>query len=157
MGFFSALFNLFKKPASAVPATPAAPTNQPTPLTPSTSPRKVLVVEDDLALRTMYVELLTKAGFTMSQAANGEIGLATLKEQKPDIVILDLNMPVMDGKEMLHTLREIPEFKFLPVIVLTNSGDVDNIRQTNYDNASEFLIKSNIEPDALINKIKTFV
>ena len=77
---------------------------------------------------------------------------------KPNIVLLDSLMPVLDGKTMLHKLREIPEFKTLPVIVLTNAGDADNMRETKfYDNASAFLIKSNVTPGDIANQVKTLI
>ncbi len=67
-------------------------------------------------------------------------------------------MPVMDGKTMLHKLREIPEFKTLPVIVLTNAGDIDNIRETKfYYNASDFCIKSNTRIDEVVEKVNSFI
>jgi CheY-like chemotaxis protein len=67
-------------------------------------------------------------------------------------------MPVMDGKVMLKRLREMPEFKTLPVIVLTNAGDVDTIRETkSYYNASDFLIKSNVTPDDILNKVRDYI
>jgi len=64
-------------------------------------------------------------------------------------------MPVMDGKTMLHKLRQIPEYYGLPVIILTNSGDADSMTQTQlYDNAKGFLIKANTTPDQVLKHIK---
>jgi DNA-binding response OmpR family regulator len=127
---------------------------QPAPVAP---PKKVIIVEDDKELRDFYSELLSSEGFTTLTAENGQIGLQTIMAQKPDLVLLDLMMPVMDGKMMLHKMRNIPEFAKTPVIVLTNAGDADNMRQTQYfDNASAFLIKANVTPDEIINRVKTF-
>lgn len=67
-------------------------------------------------------------------------------------------MPVMDGKTVLHTIRGIPEFKYTPVIILTNAGDADTIQRTKtFDNADEFLIKANINPDQLLTKVKSLM
>jgi CheY-like chemotaxis protein len=67
-------------------------------------------------------------------------------------------MPVMDGKAMLRRLREIPEFKTLPVIVLTNAGDVDSIRETRlYYDANEFLIKSNVSTEDILKTVKDLI
>jgi CheY-like chemotaxis protein len=78
--------------------------------------------------------------------------------QKPNLVLTDLMMPVMDGKQMLHKIREIPEFKELPVIVLTNAGTADNIKETQfYNNANDFLIKSNVQPEEIVSKIKALI
>lgn len=120
-------------------------------------PKKILIAEDDKYLRDFYSELLTGEGFNVVTAENGIQGLEMIKSQKPDIVMLDLMMPIMDGKTMLHQMRAIPEFKKTPVIVLTNAGDADNIRQTQFfDNANDFLIKSNVTPDEILARIKTF-
>lgn len=127
--------------------------------TPSETPyRKILVVEDDKDLRDFYCELLVSEGYTVSSAENGQLGLDAVIAQKPDLVLLDLMMPVMDGKTMLHNMRQQNGLKYTPVIVLTNAGDADSIRQTKtFDNANEFLIKANITPDVLLQKIRTLI
>lgn len=120
-------------------------------------PKKILITEDDKDLREFYSEFLTSEGFVVVTADNGQSGLQTLIAQKPDIVMIDLMMPVMDGKTMLHKMREMPDFQKTPVIILTNAGDADNIRQTQFfDNANEFLIKSNVTPADILARIKTF-
>lgn len=118
-------------------------------------PRKLLIVEDEPILREMYREKFTLAGFNVITAENGQIGLAKVIEQKPNILLLDLMMPVMDGRTMLRKVRAIPEFKTMPVVVLTNAGEVENIRHTQvYDNAIEFMIKSNISLEEIVTKVK---
>ena len=124
-----------------------------------TLPRKtVLIVEDEPSLANALELKLTKEGFNVLKAANGQIGLDLAISNKPDIILLDLVMPVMDGKTMLHKLRDIPDFKNLPVIVLTNAGDTDNIRETKvYDNASAFLIKSNVSTNEIVEAINDLI
>jgi DNA-binding response OmpR family regulator len=120
--------------------------------------KKILIVEDEVLLANALETKFKNEGYTVFKAANGQIGLEMVVAQKPDIVLLDLMMPVMDGKIMLKRLREIPEFKFLPVIVLTNAGDVDSIRETrSYFNASDFLIKSNVTPEDILNKVRDYI
>jgi DNA-binding response OmpR family regulator len=120
--------------------------------------KKVLIVEDDQYLKDFYQELLTSAGYDVLTAVNGQEGLEKVVAQKPSLILLDIMMPVMDGKSMLHKMREIEEFKYTPVIILTNAGDADNMKQTmRYDNANAFLIKSNITPDELLSAVKNFV
>jgi CheY-like chemotaxis protein len=117
--------------------------------------KKVLIVEDEKLLADALETKFAHENFDVFKAENGQIGLDTAQAKKPDVILLDLMMPVMDGKTMLHKLREIPEFKYLPVVVLTNAGDVDNIRETKrYDNASAFLIKSNVNPDDIVQVVK---
>jgi two-component system, OmpR family, response regulator ResD len=122
---------------------------------PEKPPIKVLFVEDEAVLREMYRDKLAHEGFDVIIASNGKDGLESAISHKPDLILLDLMMPVMDGITMLRKLREIPEFKKLPVIVLTNAGEIENIKQTQrYENASEFLIKSNVSMDDVVKKIK---
>ncbi len=117
--------------------------------------KKVLVVEDEEDLRTFYRDLLTTEGFFVFTAVNGQEGLDTALSQKPDVIILDLMMPVMDGKTMLRKLRQNRGFEELPVIVFTNAGTVDNMRETQfYDKACAFLIKANVNPQDIIDRVK---
>jgi DNA-binding response OmpR family regulator len=119
------------------------------------TPIKVLIVEDESVLREMYRDKLEHEGFEVIVASNGKEGLEMAIAKKPRIILLDLMMPIMDGKMMLRRLRALPDFKKLPVIILTNAGDVENIKETQrYENASEFLIKSNINIDDVIKKIR---
>ena len=120
--------------------------------------KKVLIVEDDVALRELYADILTAEGFVVLTAENGQVGLDMVLSQKPDLVLLDLMMPIMNGKTMLHRVRQIPEFAKLPVIVLTNAGDENNMRETKFfDNANEFLIKSNVTPEDIIQRVKSLI
>jgi len=119
------------------------------------SPKTILIVEDDTILLEMYKDKFIKEGFAVLTAGNGKEGLEKTIEQKPNIILLDLMMPVMNGEMMLRKLREFPQFKRLPIIVLTNAGEVDNIRQTKrYDNACDFLIKSNVSIEEVVQKVK---
>jgi DNA-binding response OmpR family regulator len=116
--------------------------------------KKILIVEDEQLLANALEAKFKHNNFNVFKAINGQIGLQMAQVNKPDIILLDLMMPVMDGKEMLHHLREIPEFKYLPVVVLTNAGDVENMKETKmYDNASAFLIKSNVNPDEILQVV----
>jgi two-component system chemotaxis response regulator CheY len=67
------------------------------------------------------------------------------------MILIDLNLPVMDGKELLHHVRAIPEYKITPVLVVSDKGDIDTIRQVKlYDGAKGFLIKENVTPQQTI-------
>jgi DNA-binding response OmpR family regulator len=121
-------------------------------------PKKILVVEDEQMLRAFYADLLSGEGFTVIQAENGQVGLEMIKAQKPDLVLLDVMMPVMDGKTMLHAVRALPEFSNLPVVVLTNAGDMDTIHDLKmYEKVSEFLIKSNVNPDEIVTRVRSLI
>jgi len=156
MGLFSNLKALFG--AQQTESSTASQPSQSTDNTAAVSTgdvKKVVIVEDEKVLADALAIKFEHENFQVSKAENGQAGLDLIKQVKPNVVLLDLMMPVMDGKTMLHKLREIEEFKWLPVVVLTNAGEVDNIRQTkNYDNASAFLIKSNINPEDVIKVVK---
>jgi DNA-binding response OmpR family regulator len=148
MGFFDKI--LGKTDAGQSPAQNASAQ--------TTGSKKILIVEDDAYIRDAYSEVLRGEGYEVITAENGQIGLEAVKANKPNLVLLDLMLPVMDGKQMLHAVREIPEFKTLPVIVLTNAGTSDNIKETKfYDNANDFLIKANITPKDVVMKVKSFI
>ncbi len=85
--------------------------------------KKVLVVEDNPAMVALLTDALIDAGLTVVSAENGEKGLAAVETEKPDLVILDLMMPVMSGLQVLRTLRRQPETQYLPVIVLTGRNE----------------------------------
>ncbi|HSW48052.1 MAG TPA: response regulator [Candidatus Saccharimonadales bacterium] len=117
--------------------------------------KKVLIVEDEEALANALEDKFKAEGFQIEKAENGELGLEKAKAFKPDVILLDLLMPIMDGKTMLFKLRAIDEFKHLPVVVLTNNGEIENIRDTQfYNNAVEFLIKSNVSLEDIVKRVK---
>jgi DNA-binding response OmpR family regulator len=125
------------------------------PVTDPSPVKKVLIIEDDSLFQNALSLKLKSAGYETLIADNGAIGLETIQAQKPDLVILDLMMPVMDGKTMLKKLRELPQFVSLPVFVLSNAGDADTIMQAKtYYNANEFLIKTNVTLDQIVTKIR---
>ncbi len=97
-------------------------------------------------------------GYDVIKAENGAIGLEVVSSQKPQLVILDLLMPIMDGKTMLRRLRDIPEFKTLPVIILTQAGTIENMRETHmYYNAVLFLVKSNIVIEGIVEYVRQVI
>lgn len=129
-----------------------------TPLPRITPKRTILIVEDEKPLATVLADRFAREEFNVLTATNGQEGLAMTIAHKPDIVLLDLLMPVMDGKVMLAKVRELPEFKTLPVVVLTNAGEVENIRQTKtLHDAISFMIKSNVTLDQIVERVKLII
>ncbi len=103
--------------------------------------KKVLLVEDEDALRRVMKDLLEREGFTVFEAADGVIALDEIDRAGPDIVVLDLNLPRLDGYGVLSHLRSRPATANLPVIVLTAKGDEDSeVRVFEYG-ASDYLMK----------------
>ena len=149
MGFLDNIQVMFgKKQIDEKPAVPAQ--NQ--------QKKKILIVEDEKLLANALELKFLHENFEVFKAENGQIGLEMAQAHNPDIILLDLMMPVMDGKTMLHQLRQIAQFKYTPVIVLTNAGEIDNVRETKfYDNASEFLIKANVNPDDIVKVVNELI
>jgi len=121
MGLFDSLFGKKSTPSPSSASTPAS-SNIPAQTQPAAEQKKVLIVEDEKLLANALEMKFSHANYLVAKAENGQIGLEQAQKFKPDVIILDLMMPVMDGKTMLHKLREIPELKMLPVVVLTNAG-----------------------------------
>jgi two-component system alkaline phosphatase synthesis response regulator PhoP len=105
---------------------------------------KVLLVEDDPMVVRMYQKKLTMDGYNVSLAFNGEEGLAAIAKDRPDIILLDIMMPKMNGFEVLNVLKNDESLKNIPVIVLTNMDDrsehMEKIRQLG---ANDYLVKAN--------------
>lgn len=111
---------------------------------------KILVVDDDSRIRNFVRLRLESEGYEVTQAANGEQGLERLTLDAPDLVLLDLSMPVMDGWEMLKRLRA---FSQLPVIILSANNGNKNIQKGLELGADEYVTKPFV-PDELIGRIK---
>ena len=116
--------------------------------------KKILVVEDEMLLRKALRDELTSNNFEMLEAKNGEEGLATALREHPDLILLDIIMPVMDGMTMLKKLREDAWGKNVKVLMLTNLSDSEKIAEALEQGSYEYFIKSNWTLDALVEKIK---
>ncbi|MDF2626764.1 MAG: response regulator receiver protein [Symbiobacteriaceae bacterium] len=102
---------------------------------------KVLIVEDDPQIARIVQIKLTNNGFTVIHAPDGGAGLAAVREHRPDLVLLDVMMPVMDGYQVLRSLRAEPEFAKLPVIMLTAKGQERDILHGFKDGATDYVVK----------------
>lgn len=102
---------------------------------------KVLIVDDDANLRLLARAALTRGGYSVLEAGDGDEGLQSIAESKPDLVVLDLNMPRMDGIAVLNRLRSDPETVRLPVLILTGHGDEHSMRAGFAAGATDYLNK----------------
>ena len=120
------------------------------------APRSVLLVEDEDALRRVVRDLLERDGFVVYEAGDGVVALDEIDRAAPDIVVLDLNLPRLDGYGVLSHLRSRPATKDIPVIVLTAKGDEDSeVRVFEYG-ATEYLTKP-FRPRALIARLNALL
>ncbi|OGG47526.1 hypothetical protein A2671_02055 [Candidatus Kaiserbacteria bacterium RIFCSPHIGHO2_01_FULL_49_13] len=118
---------------------------------------KVLVVEDEEILLTALKEELENGGYDVVGAVDGEDGLAKVKSFKPELVLLDLVMPKMDGMEMLRKLKEDSEIRDTPVVILTNLSDYERISEALSLGAMDYLVKANYKLEDLLEKVKTVI
>ncbi|ADO68434.1 response regulator [Stigmatella aurantiaca] len=110
--------------------------------------KRLLIVDDEAAIIEALQELLTDEGYDVATAFNGAEGLKQLHAAKPDLLLLDLMMPVMDGRELLRRVREDPSFQDLPVVVMSAGSISDEERRT----ASATLAKP-FELDVLLSTL----
>lgn len=116
---------------------------------------KILLVEDDPMIVRMYQRKLEKDGFKVSLAFNGEEGLEALKKEKPDIILLDIMMPKMNGIEMLKIVKADPVFKDIPVVILTNLGDrPEDVQKSKDFGAEDYWVKANVSLKEVAERIK---
>lgn len=115
---------------------------------------KILIVEDDPALRGILETKFSAAGFDVSTAEDGVEGLTSALKIQPDLVLLDVLMPVMDGLTMLEKLRQEEAGKNIPVIMLTNLSDVDSMAKALENKAYDYFVKTKWDVDELIAKVK---
>ncbi len=115
---------------------------------------KILVVEDDKFLREMITRKLDKEGYEVVEAVDGEKGEEKIKAEKPDMVLLDLILPGIDGFEVLERIKKDPSTSDIPVIILSNLGQKAEIEKGLKLGALDFLIKAHFTPAEIIEKIK---
>ena len=119
--------------------------------------KRILIVEDELDIREAMAEALTQEGFSVSTAGNGSEGLKKSIEEKPDLILLDIIMPMMNGHEMLEKLRSDAWGKKAKVIMLTSMDDVKNISQAHSGAITDYLIKAHSSLSEIVAKVKLVV
>lgn len=115
---------------------------------------KVAIIEDDLAIAQMYRLKFEAEGFDVKIAENGKLGLTLCEEMKPDIVLLDLMMPEMNGDEMLEKMRRTDWGKSIKVIILTNVGEQEAPDALKELNVSAYIVKADMTPKQVADLVK---
>lgn len=116
--------------------------------------RSILIVEDELVLRGLLVTTLRADGFTVYEAENGKEGLEEAFKRHPQLILLDIIMPEMNGMEMLKYIREDKWGQSASVVLLTNLGDTESIEGAKAFGVHEYLVKSDWSLDELSLRIK---
>jgi two-component system, OmpR family, alkaline phosphatase synthesis response regulator PhoP len=119
--------------------------------------KKVLLVEDDQMILSMYETKLKQAGYFVITADNGADGLRMALEEKPDIILLDVILPQLDGFSVLEEIKSRENQKALPVIMLTNLATEDDKAKGIKLGAVDYLLKSNMTPAQLVDTIRKYL
>ncbi len=114
----------------------------------------IFIIEDDKFLRELISRKLVSDGFKIKEAVDGEDGLRKLQEEKPDLILLDLILPGIDGFEVLEKIKEDPITSSIPVLILSNLGQRDEIEKGLKLGAVDFLVKAHFTPEEIVNKVK---
>src|SRR3989338_7408168 len=116
--------------------------------------KKILFIEDEAVIHKTLSDVLEKDNFQVLSALDGEIGLRLAKEKNPDLILLDLVLPKMDGFEVLKNLKADPATKAIPVIVLTNLEQMEDIQKAIDLGARTYLVKSNYDLQEVVDMVK---
>jgi len=116
--------------------------------------KKILIVEDDKFLRELIVKKLSNEGYDVIEAVDGEQGLLKIRDEKPDLVLLDLILPGIDGFEVLAQKKDEPFSASIPVIVLSNLGQKEDVDKGLNLGAVDYLIKAHFTPGEIIEKVR---
>ncbi len=116
--------------------------------------KKILLIEDDIFLRKVIARKLLKEGYELTEAIDGENGMAKIKEHKPNLVLLDLVLPGMDGFEILGKMKEDSTLSQIPVIILSNLGEKKDIEKALKMGAKDYLIKAHFTPGEIIERVE---
>jgi len=115
--------------------------------------KKILLIEDEEIMIGLLQRKLTKEGYEISVAGDGEEGLKVMREVKPDLILLDIIMPKMGGFGVMEKINKDPELKKIPVIVISNSGQPVELDRAQKLGAKDWLIKTEFDPQEVVDKV----
>ncbi len=118
---------------------------------------KIAIIEDDLAIAQMYRLKFESEGYDVQIAENGKLGLELCEQMKPDVALLDLMMPEMNGDEMLEKLRQTEWGKSIKVIILTNVGEQEAPEGLKSLDVSAFIVKADMTPKQVADLVKQHI
>lgn len=116
--------------------------------------KNILFIEDESALQRTIGDILKSKDYKVTKALDGESGLRSAKEERPDLILLDLILPRMDGFKVLKGLKASEETKDIPVIILTNLEETEDIQKALELGATTYLVKSSYTLEEVVNKIE---
>jgi DNA-binding response OmpR family regulator len=118
---------------------------------------KILLIEDEEMLASMYETKFKNEGYDIKKALDGETGLKMALDDKPDVILLDIIMPKLDGCSVFRALKETVITKVVPVVLLTNLGQDEDVKKGKSMGAAGYLVKANMTPAEVVEKIKEYL
>jgi len=119
--------------------------------------RTVLIVDDDNMLVNMYRAKFCHENYDVLTAYNGEQGLDLIKDRKPEFVVMDVMMPKMDGLEVLRHIRETPDIKDTPVLMISNEGKAEFVNEAKKYGAKDYMVKADYNPEDIVKKVSSYL
>lgn len=116
---------------------------------------KIAIIEDDQVISQMYRMKFEAAGYEVQIADNGSAGIDLVKNFSPDIILLDLQMPKMNGVEALKNIRQNDWGKTVPVIVLTNTGEAESPNELKNLGVHSYIVKANLTPRQVLERVQS--
>lgn len=115
--------------------------------------KKILLVEDEIIMINLLEKKLTQEGYDVKIATNGEEALKMMREEKPDIILLDIIMPKMGGFEVMEEMGKDPDLSDIPVVIISNSGQPVELDKAKELGAKDWLIKTEFDPQEVLDKV----
>ncbi len=118
---------------------------------------KILIIEDDQLVARMYAQAFKSGGLEVVAAADGKKGLSEARSVKPDLILLDIMMPEMNGIAVLRALKADASTKSIPVVILTNLAGTQDAEKAKSEGAEAYLVKSQYKPREVVEKVRSFL
>lgn len=118
---------------------------------------RIIIIEDEKMLAEMYATKLEMEGFKAMTALDGKEGLELVKKEKPDLILLDIILPKLDGFLVLKEIKKDPDVKNIPVLMLTNLGQESDVKKGKKLGADGYFVKANHSPAEIVEKVKQFL
>jgi two-component system phosphate regulon response regulator PhoB len=116
--------------------------------------KQIVVIEDNMTAANLYKAALTREGYGVEVAADGEAGLAAIARIRPDLVLLDFMLPKLDGAEVLRRIRATPEWSALPVIITSNAYTAARLEELRNAGATHIISKASVSPKELTRVVR---
>lgn len=119
--------------------------------------KKILLIEDDAFISQMYSTKFRQTEYEFLVAKDGKEGLEIAKQQQPNVILLDVILPEVDGFEILRQIKEDPALQGIPVILLTNLGQEENVQKGKELGAVDYIIKAHFTPQEVVEKVNNLL